>query len=314
MSSTMSLSTATPFVRQMSERLGVQQAGVSITLMSKGGLVDSTEVFMVRDASEKPRAVVVLSPQAAPEMVDRATARARDVAGVVGPVLARRILLPTLSGKLEGRTYAVMPYCERLSSLRPVWWMQRAKVRSVLSDWLHQVTESSLRAVSDSQVASLYEKPLALLASTAGCSDGLRRAAERASHRLSSGELRPMQVAMHGDVWSGNILVRGRSKDQPRFEDRLTLIDWAGARTDGYPLYDLVRAAGSLRMKPGALRVELQRHCDLMQCGLEHSTDYLVTALGGVLTTIENFPMENFLRMAEQCLSDVNGAVDGRRG
>lgn len=314
MSSTLSLTTANPFVRQMSERLGGQQAGVSITLMSQGGLADSTEIFMVRDASENPRAVVVLSPQGAPDMVDRATSRARAVAAVVGPDLARRILLPTLSGKLEGRSYAVMPYCERLSTIRPVWWLQRLKVRSVVLNWLQEVARSSLRSVSDSKVALMYERPLELLAAEERCSVELRSAAKAALSRLSSGALRPLQVAMHGDIWTGNIMVRGRGPDATRFDDRVTLIDWAGARSDGYPLYDLVRAAGSLRVSPAVLRDAARRHCELLDCEVDQSVDYLVAALGGVLATIENFPMDNFVRMAEQSYCDLCEAIGARRG
>jgi hypothetical protein len=314
MSSTLSLSAVNPFIRQMTERLGAQQAGVSITLLSQGGLADSTEIFMVRDANENPRAVVVLSPQAAPDMVGRATTRSRSIAGLVGPDLARRILLPTLSGELEGRSYAVMPYCERLSTVRPVWWLQRLKVRPVVMGWLEELARSSIRAVSDSKVAALYEQPLAQLASTQQCSADLRAAAERALKRLSNGTLRPLQVAMHGDVWTGNIMVRGRAPGVTRFEDRVTLIDWAGARVDGYPLYDLVRAAGSLRIKPSLLRTVLKRQCELLGCDLEHSPDYLVAALGGILSTLENFPMENFVRMAEECYSQVCEATGAGRG
>jgi hypothetical protein len=279
------------------------------TPLSEGGLADGTTVLLLRDARRRPRAVVLCSSPAAPSMVHRAMVRARLAKDALGESLGLPILDPLTEGTVDGRTFSVLPYCRPFSTFRPVWWMQRARLRPVLLDWLFRATERTARDVETDAIESTFGEPLRRLESLPQASGRVRSAAGVALEDLRSGAWRPRIVLMHGDLWTGNVLVRPSTAGSPeRWGERLVVIDWAGSEVSGHGMYDLVRLAQSLALSPRALRDEVLRHCRPLGCGAPHALHHLLAALGHVLTHLEFFPVDRFARMVVSCVTTLESS------
>jgi Phosphotransferase enzyme family len=284
---------------------------VSITLLYQGNLPDSSQIFIVRDARNEARAIVQLSAPASPEMVARGVARAREAATAMGSVLARSVLLPTSEGEIDGRSYAIMPYCIGLSSSRWRWYLQRIRVRSVIFDWLRNIAAKTASPVSEVDLAQKYEEPLRRLLALDGTSDALKRLTRQALDRLVSGAWTPQHVMMHGDLWRGNMLLRKRDGAGSRssFAERVAIIDWAGAKPRGYAFFDLLRAGDSLRANANRLRAEALQHCKILGCDPRDAASYTLAAMAGVLCDLGEFPLERFMAMAETNVTKLMAAM-----
>lgn len=92
-----------------------------------------------------------------------------------------------------------------------------------------------------------------------------------------------------------------------RWEDRLVLIDWAGARVDGYPMFDLVRALRSFHYSGRDAREQLLLHCDVLGCEPADISSHLCAALAFHYAHLEEWPLPRFLRMSEACLDTIDG-------
>ncbi len=82
----------------------------------------------IRDRQGRTVGVALCSSPGWPDMVARGTDRARRARGVLGDELGVVVLEPRLEGRLDGRSYAVLPYCEPLGTGRLLWPIQRRRV------------------------------------------------------------------------------------------------------------------------------------------------------------------------------------------
>jgi hypothetical protein len=277
-----------------------------LTPLSESELADGTSVLLVRDSRRRRRAVVLVSAPAAPNMVDRAMERARLAKAALGEPIGRHILDPLGEGAVKGLTFAVLPYCRPLSESRPLWWLQRARLRPVVLEWLWEATRRTVRDVAPEAIEPAFLAPLRRLASLPQVGGAVRERADAAIQDLGSGAWTPKTVLMHGDMWKGNILVRGDSGR--RWPEGFVVIDWAGSDVSGHGMYDLVRLSRSLTLSPSALRAEVLRHCDTLGCEPAHAPHHLLVALGHVLTHLEHFPVERYLRVVDACISTLEQA------
>ena len=290
----------------LAELLHEAEGSVSVSLLYRGKLSDSPRVFVVRVRNEKPCAVVLCSPEAAPKIVGRAMQRALECQQQAGSALGRRILQPLAQGHIAERTYAVLPYCYPLSDFRPLWYLQRHLLRPALSEWLVQLAKVTVVAPTSPQLEARFEKPLAALATLDAASGRLRTAARSAANRLKSGIWSPKHVLMHGDLWKGNVMVRAPLIGAAdRWEDRLVLIDWAGASVDGYPLFDLVRALAAFKYNGRYARQQLLRQCEILECEPADVSSHLCAALAFYYAHLEEWPLPRFLKMSEACLDTI---------
>ena len=147
--------------------------GVTVSLLYQGELADSSQIFIVRDADEQPLGIVQLSSEASPGMVARGVARARIAEAALGPSLGRTVLLPLSEGEIEGRSYAVMPYCLPFSGQRWRWALERLWVAPAVLDWLHGIAATTLSAAPAVDIALRFQRPLEQLRSLVGASDRL---------------------------------------------------------------------------------------------------------------------------------------------
>lgn len=284
--------------------------GLELSFLSESTQVeDGTTVFTLRD-SARPRAVLLCSAPASPDLVLRGTLCARRAKEALGPSLGAALLDPVAEGRVNGLSFTVWPWCEPLSDSRVIWAVQRALLRRPLLEWLRRATEHTAVEVEPARVEEAYATPLRHLASTVGLGARLRTATQEALSRLERGTWRPRQVLMHGDLWKGNILIHPKGGAAPaRWSGRFTIIDWPGSVVRGYGLYDLVRLGTSLRLTPGALRLEVESHSRALGCEPRDAVSHLLAALGHVGMNLEHFQPERFVRTAEGCYAALAAAA-----
>jgi hypothetical protein len=280
-------------------------------LSAPGKIEDGIKVLLIRDSARQPRAVILVSSPAAPNMVERAMRRARLAKSILGNFGGAHILDPVTEGKTDGLTYAVLPYCRPLSDSRPVWWIQRAFLLPSLLAWLRRATECTARELNPDSVDQRFGEPLRRLATLQLLGARMRAAASRALERLEADAWTPRFVLMHGDFWKGNVLTRPASASVERraWQEGFVIIDWAGSEVEGYAIYDLVRLSESMRVHPRRIREEVEKHCRLLSCVPADARSYLLAALGHIALHLEHFPLFRYVQMAESSFATLERAL-----
>jgi hypothetical protein len=281
--------------------LGCKAEQLLLRTLYRGPLLDSLHVLSIfrRYGSNRPAEILLMySPEIAPDAARNAAARAGEAASALGPDLACRVLTPVEVGVVGERSYAVVPRLQALAARRPLQWLQFRCLRPTLFDWLFSVAATTSCRTEQGALLTNYARPLEALAETSGASPVVRRAAEDACVRLRANAWLPQQCLMHGDLWHGNLMLKNHRGITPKWAGRLTIIDWGGSRVDGYPFFDLLVVAQTLRSSPALVRNEILRHAQLLKCAPTDSTAYALAAVGSLLLNPGYVPTETLCQLA----------------
>jgi len=268
-------------------------------------VADATTKVLIRDCTQHPRAVLIVSAPAFPDLVARNQAAAEAARAGLGADLGSVIPEPQLSGDLDGRSYLLLPYFDPLSASRLRRMIQRRWLVPQLLEWLHRATRATLQVPTEVEVRRDFVHPLQSLASDDAIVATIRAAAKLAAARLETGSWAPRYVLTHDDLWVGNILLRGGSPlGRYRQQDRwpFVIIDWAGARVRGHAMYDLVRLTKSMGLRR-RLTDELRSHCQILGCEVVDARGYLLAALGYLGMHLNQFPRERYVSTVASCWS-----------
>lgn len=297
-------------VESLARHFGRSPASLQVSVLHQGVSADSTTALLV-GAPGAPRLGVVICANADhPDAVEQAMGNARMAAEAVGPALARHVIAPLAEGRAAGASWALLPYCQPLAKQGLLWWLQRRAAAGGAAAWLRAVAVATRQAVPEEAVFERFDTPLAQLAGSSLVGDDVRRAGARALERLRSGAWRPQHVLMHGDLSRGNLLF-DFSHAGP-WSRRIMLIDWGGARREGYAAFDLLRLATAFRMPTAALRRELVAYAEALQCRPADLSGHLCAALGHLHLDLQHFPVHNFVRMAHSSLALLQAALPPR--
>lgn len=277
-------------------------ASLSTLRLSSAG-TDSSSIFIVGDKS--PSAILAISPEEFPDLVSAEHEKTSRMRAVLGPELGSPVVVPMVQGFLSGRSYALLPRKTPLSDSRIGWLIQRRSLKSHLTRWLREInaTTTTRQASFD-----LYRGSLEHLCGVTGLSEGIRSVSRRALDRLLAGDFVPRSTPMHNDLWKGNILLPSSDDDQHKKAFPFFVIDWRGSRIDGFPLFDLVRLAMSLKFSARELRQELMHTCQSLGCEFSDAPYFVATALGEIASRRDQFPVQAFLGMAEHCFAELRSA------
>ena len=266
----------------------------TLRLLSSGITADATQTFEVE--SNPPR-IFQVSPTAFPNVVREAAQKAEAAREALGDALGWAVLTPLEEWETHGASCALFEQLTPLSPNRLKRYLQKKKITPAVIEWLRKVAAIDRGHNNQAEVC---------LTALANCPNPpLRVAADQALGRLNRGLFAPRFRVMHTDFWIGNILL------DPSGLRRFVAIDWRGSQVDGYPIFDLIRFADSVRLGTNVLRSELQKHAEVLGCELEDSRSYLVAALGHLWMNLDQFPAERFADMAERSLKVLDRAIHG---
>lgn len=275
-----------------------------VPLRNSPSVVDSASVFIV--GSTTRRAVLLLSPAEFPEIVSEGLARASAMRDHLGSELGSTILSPLTHGRLEGRSYILLPYQKPLTANRLLWPMQRRSIKPALLKWVQAV--AARRSVDAADHKACFANLLEQLCSVPGIDSKVKDIATASIDRLRAGLFCPHFVPMHNDLWKGNILLAANSTMRKATPYPFFIIDWRGSQIDGFPFFDLVRLSMSLALTASELRREIIAMSRSVECDLSDVQSYLAAALGELSTRLEKFPLTRFLDLANSCFSELTRA------
>src|SRR5215208_166600 len=81
-------------------------------------VIDDVAKLLIRGNNGNPTAVALCSATASPGLVERALANAARARELLGPVLGAHVPVPLVTGEIEGRSFAVLPYFWPLADSR----------------------------------------------------------------------------------------------------------------------------------------------------------------------------------------------------
>jgi aminoglycoside phosphotransferase (APT) family kinase protein len=263
-------------------------------------LVDATSKFLVRDDAGNAEFVVLCSGAGGPGMVARGVQRAREVAAALGQDLGRPVLLPLGEGDVHGRTFAVFPYCTPLIESGARWWIQRSFLRPRLVRWLVDASRQTTVPVPDAEHEHRVLLPLHQLRADEGHSQELRMLAGEALSAARALKWQPKHVFMHDDLWLGNVLIDQRSAGGPVF-GRFTIIDWAGSRVRGYPLYDFLRLSISFGLTGSLFFRALHKYCAALDYTRSEAGYAFVHTAADLGQRLEHWPRASYFSTINRC-------------
>jgi Phosphotransferase enzyme family len=192
-----------------------------------------------------------------------------------------------------------LPRCRPMSKNKLVLAWQRTAVRPLALRWLRGLVD--LAEPASTQAADKFVAALHHLAGRDVLPHDIRSAAKASIAKISAKEANPCFVPMHGDFGLENILT---SKNTP-----LVVIDWRGSLVQGFPIYDLIRLAGSLNLPPALLRAELAYHAKSLEASEQDTRIFLLAALGHFSANLGEFPVDRFRALAIETFSVLGAAL-----
>jgi hypothetical protein len=265
-----------------------------IKTLSVGMTADATCVYLVNDGGTS---VLQVSSPAFPDVVRESTEKIEAAREVLGGNLGSCIPAPLDQWEVNGISCALFEAFTPISRGRLRRFLQLGKIRSPVLAWLRQIV------AVDRGPAKEAERCLEALAQCPY--ESLREHAISALDSITSGSFEPRARVMHGDLTLGNVLL------DPSKKREFMIIDWRGSDVNGYPIFDLVKFAETVRLRPGELRTELGAHAEKLACDIQDTRAYLLAALGHIWLNLEQFPPKRFAAMARRNLNTLDAALNG---
>lgn len=289
-----------------------QLGAVSLLCPRKTG-ADNPLKLLVSATSGQPVAVIHCSTRVSPKLVERGQTNIRTVREKLPEDLAAPILEPLLSGRVDGLSFVLSPYCRALSRSRLGWFMQRRGLASRVWRWLVGAARATVHAPKPRETRERVERPLEYMTACQPMTPQIRQAADHALQRLRAGRWRPHLTLVHNDFWKDNILLPDpRSPLLPPAGSRpaFYIIDWAGASMEGHGIYDVARFARSFALPRRLLRALLDDYCAVLGCDPADTVSALLAALGCIGLDIEHFPLDRFIQLSRVCYESVVQAIE----
>jgi hypothetical protein len=276
-------------------------------LSAPKSVADDTAKLLVRNAEDRPAAVLLVASAVAPDLVARGQQRAREAREALGPELAATVLDALGEGSHQGRSWAVLPYRRPLAEGRLAWRLQRRAISRALLAWLEGAAAATRRAPAGPEVEDGFTRPLRTALSFPDMPGPVREAARRALSRLEDGLWRPHWVLAHNDLWKGNVLC-GQGAEGP-----FVLIDWPASAVRGHAFFDLARCAHSFGVGRARLALAVRRHAALLGCEPADAHLHLAAAVGHLGEILEHMPPDLYRRMGASVFETMTRAVEPGR-
>jgi hypothetical protein len=291
------------------------QLGIRLSLEPLGRLkavADATTKALIRSRAGRPVAVILCSRPIAPNLVARGAEMAEAIRAVIGEELGRAIIEPLKSGRVNGCSYVVLPYCHEFSKWKPLRVAQRLRLKYPLFKWLRQAnTAAASRQCPSEEVNESFTDVLERLERQKLFGSAVQSAICHALRRMDAGRWQPRHTLDHNDLYLNNIMLPASGVLELSGPSRypFVLIDWVGANPKGFGLYDLIRVSRAFKLTDAALHRELVGHAAALQCNLEDTRGHLLASLGRLHHHLEHFPEARFAQTFMACWNTLNQAL-----
>lgn len=258
-------------------------------------IADSTSKFIVPGPGGD-EAFLILSGSGNPDLVARAAEGIRIARATLPDPTRQAVLPPLFEGRVAGLSCAAWPRHRPFGTDRRLrWYLRRWRHAPPLLDWACKLCTESLSMTGPrAETDETYRRAISSVMADEGFPAAMRSDAETALARLDRGTWRPLHCLQHGDLWAGNILLPAGTGTSARF----FVIDWAGLKRQGFPVFDLVRLADSLRCSGRMRDRMLDRIAAPLGCERFDLRGYLIAAIGNMGEALEFFPREAYYGMA----------------
>jgi hypothetical protein len=285
--------------------IGVSQFGASEPTEV---VIDQTRKFLVTSSVGR-KYVLILSNPKFPLTVSKAVSSLQDARSVLGPRSRNVAEMPIHYGFWEGVSYALWSYRSPLS-INPFYlYAQKRLLIPKLTSWLSSVAQETLRNdLAPEELKTNFIEPLEALISHPELGETLSRLSQITLARISEGKFKPVHVLQHGDLWRGNVLIRGPMELLNPFANGFIVIDWAGAKVSGYPFIDLLRFTMSFNLSPAGTARHMNSMRSVIRCGPEDVASHVVCSFGKLYQEIDNFPKHNFIGLCESSIRHLMAA------
>lgn len=285
--------------------IGVSQLGASA---STEVVIDQTRKFLVTSSAGK-KYVLIVSNAKFPLTVGKAISRLQDARSRLGAQTRNVAEMPVHHGVSEGVSYALWAYRFPLSNNRFYLYAQKQLLVPKLTAWLSSVARETRRDdLTPEELGSNFIEPLELLISRPELGATLSRLSQDTLARMRAGQFKPVHVLQHGDLWRGNVLIKGPLGLLSPSENGFIVIDWGSAKVSGYPFIDLLRFTMSFNLSPA----ETARHVNSMRrvirCEPEDVAAHVACSFAKLYQEIDNFPEQNFIGLCESSIRHLMAA------
>ena len=230
--------------------------------------------------------VLHLSPKEYPDEAVKAGDRAREIKTRLGAA-GGPVLVPLADGRFLGRSYTISQRCTPLRSANALGMLDRIKAGRTLFPWLRGLASSS--EVASPAFIDKCKDNATLLATCSKLSEPLKAAIATYHERISGFSMRT--IPMHGDLWLGNVM---------RLGGQIVVIDWGGGLLEGYPVFDLIRLAISLKLPMRKLRSEIAAHAESVGSAISDLDIYLISCFAHIYANLHEFPELKFVEMVDR--------------
>ena len=265
---------------------------------------DPSKTVVTNDSGSR-MGVLICSHTANPGLIARSVERAIQSKQKLGDQLGSVILDPIVHGHFQGLSYVIWPPHRTLSSSRTLKYIQKQWLISRVLSWLRDVTEATKTVDVNDGLQSCYLLSLKQITRDAQLPDHFAVIAATGIERLESQTWRPATTLEHGDFWVENLLLPQAVRNDYGF----LVIDWAGAKLEGHPFFDLLRVSMSSGLNLRRLRDEIVAHCSILQCETADVPLYILAALGSIALNPEHLPRPRYLSMAQRLLFTLSSAL-----
>jgi hypothetical protein len=258
-------------------------------------VADSPSVYMIGDLF-----VVLVSPLSFPNVAAneaRAIKSARELLpSHLSPFLFDIVAEARLN---DGRTIVVMPRGIPLSNNRPIFALQKRRIKPVIFEWLRGLALEA--AAPSEETCTEFQASLESLATMNNLPAAISNAARDGLARLSRGTFVPRHCPMHADLWKGNIIY-GPDRS-------LKIIDWRGSRMDGYGIFDLVKFAQSFNIRAADFRSETRTHAYSLGIDVIDARTTLLAACGCISRNLGEFSLASFAAMTSSLFNFLEASM-----
>jgi thiamine kinase-like enzyme len=186
------------------------------------------------------------------------------------------------------KSYAVWLQRQSLSSRR-IWsrieWLILAPK---IYRWLRDIA-SQTKTIGD---VSKFVANLERLQQIDALAKPIKLAASESAEAFRKRDIPPLNVVQHSDLTKDNILKASTNMG-------FIVVDWAGAKINGAPYFDLVKFSLSVGASATTLRREIAIHSRLLDCDERHALAYVLSGLGALHLELEHFPEDRFVKLCE---------------